>query len=207
MEYDAKAIAALLDKMPTKDSFDPLLDGIKGIDEKLAGLGDSFTALTKPAEDPHPEVITDPEAALEKKGFFGEIMEFKFQGIPVGQAVVGGFAAIFASELVDGFMADMEKWQRGLVKLGIAAVAAKWGKRFLGDTGSKAVALLLTFDAIRDFTPIDSWADQLAQKITGRVTTAGLAGLQPGDVKALKNQPPPAGKESAGYYAMALGGN
>lgn len=189
MEYTATDIKNLFDTLPRKESFDSLLDRVDGIDAKLADLG-------KPVE-------TDPEATLEKGGFFDDIMSFEFQGIPIGQAAVGGFAAIFASELVDGFMADSEAWKRGLVKLAVAGISAKWGKRFLGSTGSKAVALLLTFDAIRDLSPIDSWADQLAEKISGRVTTAGLAGNQSGGNPV--NQPA-ATKSSNGYYAMALGG-
>jgi len=195
LEYDAKAIAAMLDNIPTKDNVNGLLDGIKGIDTKLEDLGKAF----EPSSDPDP----DPKVALERKGFFDDLMSFEFQGIPVGQAAVGGFVAIFASELVDGFMADMQAWQRGLVKLGVAAVVGLWGKRVLGSTGSKAVALLLTFDAIRDFTPIDRWADQLAEGITGRETTAGLAGNpDEGKVDSPSNQK----KQPASYYAMALGG-
>jgi len=132
-------------------------------------------------------------------------MSFEFQGIPIGQAVAGGFVAIFASELVDGFMGNMQAWQRGLVKLGVAAVFGLWGKRLLGSTGSKAVALLLTFDAIRDLSPIDAWADQLAEGITGRVTTGGLAGKNSRvrDREVPPNQPK--GKAES-YYALALGG-
>jgi len=192
LEYDAKAIAAMLDNIPTKDSVTSLLDQVSGIDSRLADLGKEL----KPA-DP------DPEAPLEAKGFFGDIMDFEIQGIPVGQAAIGGFAAIFASELVDGFMADSVVWQRGLVKLAIAGIAVRWGTRFLGNTGAKTVALLLTFDAIRDLSPLDRWADQLAQRITGRATTAGLAG-NPDEGKV--NQPSNQKKQSDSYYAMALGG-
>ena len=129
-------------------------------------------------------------------------MSFEFQGIPLGQAAVGGFVAIFASELVDGFMGNMQDWQRGLVKLAVAAAVGMWGKRLLGKTGSMAVALLLTFDALRDLSPIDTWADQLAEGITGRVTTKGLAG----NPDAPANQPANQKKQPASYYAMALGG-
>jgi len=39
MDYDAKSIALMLDNIPTKDSVTSLLDGIKGIDVRLADLG------------------------------------------------------------------------------------------------------------------------------------------------------------------------
>jgi len=195
LEYDAKTIAAILDNIPTKDSVTTLLDGIKGIDTKLADLGKAF----------EPESKADPEqeAVLERKGFFDDIMSFEFQGIPIGQAAVGGFVAIFASELVDGFMANMQNWQRGLVKLAVAAAVGMWGKRLLGKTGSMAVALLLTFDALRDLSPIDTWADQLASGITGRVTEGGLAGK---NQNFKGDQPARQEKQPASYYAMALGG-
>ena len=190
----AKEIATMLDNMPTKDSVNTLLDGVKGIDARLADLGKSL--------EPEPKADPDPEVVLERKGFFDDIMSFEFQGIPLGQAAVGGFVAIFASELVDGFMSNMQDWQRGLVKLAVAAAVGMWGKRLLGKTGSMAVALLLTFDALRDLSPIDSWADQLAEGITGRVTNKGLAG----NPEATANQPANQKKQPASYYAMALGG-
>ena len=193
MELTAKDIAALLDNLPKKETVDTLLEGVKGLDARLAELG-------KPAPEK-----TDPEASLEGKGFLDGIMDFEFQGIPIGQAAVGGFAAIFASELVDGFMADRVAWQRGLVKLAVAGIAAKWGKRILGSTGAKTVALLLAFDAVRDLSPIDSWADQLAERISGRTTTAGLAGRQTGG-KPIKEQPTSQKQPGTSYYALALGG-
>lgn len=194
MDLTATDIKNVLDSLPKKDDVDTLLSTVKGIDARLADLG---KPQEEKKEDPEPE-----EAKMEAKGWFDDIMSFEFQGVPIGQAALGGFAAIFASELVDGFMANAEKWQRGLVKLGIAWLAGTWGKRILGNTGGKAVALLLTFDAIRDFSPIDSWADQLAEKISGTVTTAGLAGNQSRGRETPAN--PKGGNNS--YYAAALGG-
>ncbi len=193
MEYKTEDIVKMFDNLPRKESVDSLLDQVKGIDARLADLG-------KPVEE-----TPAPEASMEEAGFLGGIMSWEFQGIPLGQAAVGGFAAVFASELVDGFMADSDAWKRGLVKLAVAGISAKWGKKILGNTGSKAVALLLAFDAIRDLSPLDSWADQLAEKISGRVTTAGLAGAQTGGKPV---NTPATNTKSGGnsYYAMALGG-
>lgn len=196
-EYEAKDIAALLDNIPSKDSLDKLLGGVTGIDSRLAALEEKIPEKTV-------AVVEDPEAEMEAKGFISDLMGYEIQGIPVAQAAVGGFVAIFASELVDGFMADSEDWKRGLVKVAVAAVTVKWGKKIFGSTGSKAIALLLTFDAIRDFTPIDSWADQLAEKISGTATTAGLAGAQVGGKKV--NAQVEKLTSEAGYYGKALGG-
>ena len=185
---DTEQLIKQLDSMPKQETVDGILSRVDGIDTKLAELGKS-------------EVDPAPDAEL-RKGFFDDIMSFQVWGIPVGQAAVGGFVAIFASEIIDGFMKDQPPWQRGLVKLGAAGVAGMWGKRFLGSTGAKAVALLLTFDAFRDLSPIDSWADQLAEKISGTVTTAGLAGAQSGGQSLVQDQ---ANKVVNDYYSKAFG--
>lgn len=184
----------LIDKIDSRAdqaSVDGILGRVDGLEAKLAELGKA---------DPDP----DPDAIL-KKGIFDDIMSFEVWGVPVGQAAVGGFVAIFASELIDGFMANQQPWQRGLVKLGAAGIAGMWGKRLLGSTGSKAVALLLAFDALRDLSPIDSWADQLAEGISGRETTAGLAGPQTGGRAVNVNTGArPSGGQS--FYSQAMGG-
>ena len=164
-ELSANQLTAYFDKMPTKDSVDKLLYSIEGIEAKLADIG-------KPSN----KMDDQDEAELEAKaGFLGGIMDFKVWGVPVGGAAVGGFVSVVATELIDGFMLDSEPWKKGLAKAAVAVVAVKWGKKILGDTGSKTVAVLLAFDAIRDLTPIDAWAKDLANKITGNSPAAGLA--------------------------------
>ncbi len=188
---DTQAIIDKLDSRADQAAVVAIDDRLKSLEAKLAEAVEA---------DPEPA----PEAQL-RKGIFDDIMSFEVWGVPIGQAAVGGFVAIFASELIDGFMANQQPWQRGLVKLGGAAVAGMWGKRFLGNTGSKAVALLLAFDGLRDLSPIDSWADQLAEKISGTVTTQGLAGPQTGGKPVNVNTGSrPAGGQS--FYSQALGG-
>jgi len=80
-----------------------------------------------------------------------------------------------------------------------------WGKRILGNVGSKAVALLLAFDGIRDLSPIDSWADQLAEKISGTVTTEGLAGNQSKGKDLNPRRETQRGDGNQSYYAKVLG--
>ena len=187
---DTQAIIDRLDSRADQATVVAIDDRVKSLEARLAEAVESAD--------------TAPEAEL-KKGIFDDIMSFEMWGIPIGQAAVGGFVAIFASELIDGFMANQQPWQRGLVKLGAAAATGMWGKRFLGSTGSKTVALLLTFDGLRDLSPIDSWADQIAEKISGTVTTAGLAGAQTGGKPINVNTGArPAGGQS--FYSSALGG-
>jgi hypothetical protein len=126
---------------------------------------------------------------------------------------VGGFVSVVATELIDGFMIESEAWKKGLAKAAVAVAAVKWGKKFLGDTGSKAIAILMTFDAIRDLTPLDSWAANLANKITGSAPAAGLAShkdelerLRSATTQKAVDQPVSSTGKSS-YYAMALGGH
>lgn len=206
MELTAESIAKVLDGLPSKDSVEILLQDVKGLKEAIPQLADPRKAKTV-------EVLTKEELAAEEAelnagamGAFGDLLTFEFNGIPIGQAAVGGFAAIFASELVDGFAAQMSDWQRGLIKIGVAWASVKWGKKLLGNTGSKAIALLLTFDALRDLSPLDTWADNLAEKISGTATTAGLAGDTRRELRGGGNGGGAGNMSVAGYYGTALGG-
>lgn len=151
-----------------------LIDGIdEGVGKRLDTFGSGFDAklaeieekLTPKAEDPGPA----PEKAMEG------ITKMEFWDIPIGQALVGGFSAVVASELVDGFFAAQQPMTLGVIKLAGAGVLAKWGDRLLGSTGSKAAAIILAYDGIRQIIPLDEWAGRLTGAVTTR-TGAGLAG-------------------------------
>jgi hypothetical protein len=192
---DAIKLAAMIDEMPDKKAFDNLFAKVEGIDTKLATLGDNK--------------IEKPEVAeLNRIGSLDEMMSFKVWDIPLGQAVVGGFGAVFATELIDGFMATSEPWKKGLVKLVIAGASIKFGKKFLGEKLSQGVALLLAFDGTRDLLPIDTWAQSLANKITGSIPAAGLASHKV-ELEALRSNTgvSNAGTGRSSYYAAALGGH
>jgi hypothetical protein len=130
------------------------------------------------------------------------IAKMEIMGLPIGQAAVGGFVAVFATELVDGFLAAQSSYVRGAAKLVAAYAASKWGKKipFVSSEGAKAVALLVTFDAIRDLIPIDTYAKQLATKLSGTWTSAGLA--QGSSYSYAKVSPV---TRSADYYSGMLG--
>lgn len=209
---NTEEFVALMDSKYVKaETADKILGKVEGLEDKIAILGapDLSHGRKVKAWVGNKEVeavLMDSEdiAELGKKGIFEDIMSFEIGGIPVGQAAVGGAVAILATELIDGFMNTWQPWQRGLVKLGGAWVALQWGKKVLGSTGAKAVGLLLAFDGIRDLTPIDSWMDQIAEKVSGTQTTAGLAGNQINT--PAKNTPAAAPKRTSSYYAAALGG-
>jgi len=153
----------------------------------LEELGSIFEQKNKPILAALSELkaekarLAEPEKAragelAEVKGLEG-IMKYEIWGIPVAQAAIGGAVAVLATELVDGFMAKQSDNMKGAVKLVLAGAAARWGKKIFGETGSKAIALLMAFDGLRMIIPIDKYADQLASKITKTTTTQGLAGI------------------------------
>lgn len=131
-------------------------------------------------------------------------MNFQIMNVPVIPVAGGMFAAVLATELVDGFMASSGSAARGGVKLAAAAGAFfasnKWGEKVpvLGKTGLKVIALMVAFDGLRDLIPIDTFAQKIASKISGKTTTAGLAGNN----KTMKELTRTQEKD---YYSAAFG--
>ncbi len=189
---EMKGLGDVFDKAVTK-----MQDGVKsqydGLKTEIATLKDS-----KVEEK-------DEEAELEASGIAGtmeKVMNWKLMDIPVGQAFLGGFAAVFVTELIDGAMVTKSAMWRGVVKLILAGVTVKFGKKFLGSTGGNTVALLLTFDAIKDLLP--KWYDVAkgaSIKIAGAVPTGGLHPI----VMPQTALPANTRVISGDYYAKAFG--
>lgn len=183
----------------SKEAVEPLKVNLADFENRLKAAYRIDNGPVKPAEvlPAGATLKTTDVAKLEDTG----IANMQVFGLPLGQAVVGGFVAVFATELVDGLMSKQKAYVRGAVKLGAAWAINKWGKKipFMGEGGVKAVALLLTFDAIRDFIPIDTYAQGIAAKISGKVANAGLAG--PKAFKTISANTPAA----SGYYSKMFG--
>ncbi len=137
---------------------------------------DSRTEVEKAVETALAKVEKPKEARLETSGALERITGYEIWDIPVGGVLVGGFVAVFATEIVDGFLVGQSGMIRGAVKLAVAVATVKWGKGLLGDTGTKVVALLVAFDAVKnDFIP--QWfnlATTSANRVSGIVTKKGL---------------------------------
>lgn len=168
------------------------------MDSKLATLRDEVIKEVKPPEVT-PEDKKDEDAKLGQGKAMENVAKMEFWDIPVGQALIGGFSAVFASELVDGFFATQQPMTLGVIKLAGAGILAKWGGRLLGSTGSKAAAIILAYDGVRQIIPLDEWAGRLTGAVTTR-TGGGLAG-KAGMAKKKVVVPP----RSRDYYA-GLGG-
>lgn len=158
-----------------------------------AQLAEELDSRQKNLED------TKDTADMKAGGFLDAVNRVEVWDIPVGQAALGGFAAVFASELIDGFLISQSDAVKGLIKLATAGVVVKWGSRVFGSTGSKAAAILLAYDGIRSLVPIDRWAKNVADAVSGAVPLGGLGGFK-NNIEKLNR----AG--SADYYAGLTGG-
>jgi len=171
------------------------------LEAQLAELGETAKKALKPDEVKSAQELK-AEAQLEQRAL-ENIWKTEVWGIPIGQAAVGGFVAVFSSELIDGFMEAQSDMVKGLVKLACAGVAVQWGGKVLGSVGSKAVALLLAYDGIRMVLPIDQWASKLASAISGVFPTGGLGGYKGTPKTTVEKE---ATKVASDYYAALKGG-
>lgn len=183
-------------------------DDFAGLGDKMDSVSEAINKLTESKEDNS----GDEEGSLEAQaGILDRAMQFEILGIPLGKAAVGGFSAMLVSEIVDGVVGGAATAEtlrkRGIVKLVVAGVNARWGARMLGSQAAQIVTLLLTFDAIRDITPIDDWARRASSAISGVLPSAGLAGAP--DQPPAPPAPSRVEREAetiAGNYYAGLGG-
>ena len=178
----------------------------KGISKGITDLGSTLDSkltsfsekLNSKPTDPDPGAVEQHQGrALEN------IAKMEVWDIPLGQAAIGGFSAVFASEVVDGFLGGQSTMVRGLVKAVMAGAIVKWGSRILGKTGAQAAAILLAYDAVRLFLPIDQWATKVATGVSGVVTTKGLGGNK--EIAFQSTAVSQAQQVAADYYGTAEG--
>ncbi len=190
----------------------------KAIDANKAFLSDFATQLEKLKTSYRVDAGPEKEAEVEEKPAkaeladmsvaktFNQVTGFEIWGIPIGSAVLGGFAAIFATELVDGYLKNQSVMVRGAVKLVGAGVIVKFGGKYLGKDVANTIALLMAFDGLKnDIMPsIFAYATQWANKLTGTVTTAGL-GWTGGPARVVIPTGMPSGSRGDYYAASGLG--
>lgn len=176
-------------------------------DTKLAKLSETKEkANTKqelPEKKPRQIRLHFGDADLKDPDGIAAVSRFEVWDIPIGKVLIGGFTAVFATELVDGFMANQNTYVIGGVKLVLAGATVKWGSRFLGREGAMAAAVLLGYDGIRNLIPLDTWARTVASKVSGVIPHAGLAsGTTPGHRGGVLDQ---AQRVAQDYYKQAEG--
>jgi len=177
--------------------------------EGVPDLDATFARLNEEAEVPatidkksvKAEMVKTDGLDESPASMLNKLADFEIMKIPVGTAVGAGFAAVFATELIDGFLIKQTTQIKGMVKIGAAAAIAGFGRKYIGNKLALAAALLMTFDAIRDLTPLDAWAAKGASKISGFLPKAGLADVsnRRADVQIQAN------RVQQDYYASAEG--
>jgi hypothetical protein len=150
-------------------------DTMLSVNAGMTDIGKRFDSMLQEIQKGNPEPEPETEVAkLKEAGVIGGVLDFTVWDIPVGQAVVGGGVAVLFSEVIDGFLVTKPAYWKAGAKLVAAGAAVKWGSKYIGSTGSKAVALLLAFDAIRQLVPFDLW---IKNNIVSRFTKLSAEGL------------------------------
>lgn len=154
---------------------------------------------------PNPAHMEDSMAGMVDK-----VDSFSLAGIPLGAMVIGTPIAVFGTELIDGLAVKFKmtnQYIRGGVKLATAAGVVWAGHKWHFSQTANVIGLLLTFDAVvHDILPQPyTFVGGLANKVTGTVTTGGLA---PKPVPAINKVPvqnvnAQANKVAQAYYAKA----
>jgi hypothetical protein len=144
------------------------------------------------------DVVPSGTVAIPEKAKMSGIMD-SVSSINWKDIAVGGFVSMVATEMVDGFLAKQNTYVRAGAKVLLAVVAGKYLAKisFIGSGGAKVITTLMVFDALRDAIPVDTYVKQLTGKVTGMVTSAGLAGAGP--FKAVSVN------QSGNYYSRAQG--
>ena len=111
---------------------------------------------------------------LAQKGLFAGLGSAKIMGAPIGDALLGGASATLVSEVIDGFLGGGV--MGAMAKLVVGNMVAGMFSGVLGRPATDAAKLFISYDAIRDLIPVDTWTRQLVGGIGG---TAGVAQSQP----------------------------
>jgi hypothetical protein len=188
-----------MDKTETEEKVIDLTDTLGNMSATLKDIQGFLVKADEkkevPPAEPAKAPLDEPLEEFSLAGVMKPVTSIKVMGVPVGAIAGGTFFAVFATELLDGFMKSSSVQTRGIAKVAIAIGTAGYGKKLIGADMANIVAILLTFDALRDLTPIDSWAASAASKISGFLPNAGLAD------RAARRAPQTIGD----YYAQAEG--
>lgn len=117
---------------------------------------------------------------MEQRGLGGLVTDLDkaVRGLPLGSALIGGFSALFASEIIDGFVGRQNPMVNAAVKAGTVLFAGAFGRRFIGTTAFNVFAGLMVFEILRDFLPINQWVSQLTGAFGGRMGLQTYNGYQ-----------------------------
>ena len=178
------------------------------MNKRIAALSDSTSMiLAKLNDSGKKEVAVEVvEKAPLEDNMFGKITDMKVFDIPIGAAAFGLLAGGIGdgvSGLVEGMLPDnatVQKYGPPAIKLGLAFVTAKYGKKLVGPTAANFGAFVFTMDAIQDIVDIRGLVSGLFPKKTATTATS-RAMSRPIAQGAIANS------GTGGYYNSAFGRN
>jgi hypothetical protein len=175
-----------------------LADSQRAIADSQRAIAETLAKLNEPKGAP-------VENAHVEDNIFGKIADMKFVDIPIGAAAFGllaGGVGDGISGLVQGMLpgnAAAQKYGPAAIKLGLAFVTAKYGKKLVGPTAANLGAFVFTMDAIQDIVDIRGMVSGLFPKKT--VTTATTRAFSRPMMTSGATANP------SGYYGGAFGHN
>ena len=104
---------------------------------------------------------------MAQRGLLSGFGGLRFGNIPVGDALLGGASATLVSELITGFVGSGV--MGALVKLVAGNMLAGAFSGVMGRGATDSARLFITYDAIRDLIPIDTWTSQIFSGVTNPV--------------------------------------
>ena len=104
---------------------------------------------------------------LAQRGIMSGFGGMKFGNIPIGDALLGGASATLVTEVISGFVGT--GITGALVKLVAGNMLAGMFSGVMGRGATDSARLFITYDAIRDIVPIDTWTSQILGGVTGAV--------------------------------------
>ena len=102
---------------------------------------------------------------LAQRGIMSGFGGLKFGNIPLGDALLGGASATLVTEVISGFVGT--GITGALVKLVAGNMLAGMFSGVMGRGATDSARLFITYDAIRDLIPIDTWTSQLMGGVMG----------------------------------------
>ena len=176
------------------------------MNKRITALSDSTSMILAKLNDSGKKEVAVVETVPLEDNMFGKIADMKVFDIPIGAAAFGLLAGGIGdgvSGLVEGMLpanATVQKYGPPAIKLGLAFVTAKYGKKLVGPTAANLGAFVFTMDAIQDIVDIRGLVSGLFPKKTATTATS-RAMSRPIAQGAIANS------GTGGYYNSAFGRN
>ena len=176
------------------------------MNKRITALSDSTSMILAKLNDSGKKEVAVVETVPLEDNMFGKIADMKVFDIPIGGAAFGLLAGGIGdgvSGLVQGMLpanATVQKYGPPAIKLGLAFVTAKYGKKLVGPTAANLGAFVFTMDAIQDIVDIRGLVSGLFPKKTATTATS-RAMSRPIAQGAIANS------GTGGYYNSAFGRN